>query len=74
MTIPAIAPVDGVDDFPDRFSLSTAYAAPDDDVAVEIPLEIAVGSAAEGSVLIPLIRLSMDVLTSDGNDWPGVRT
>jgi len=74
MTMPAIVPVDGVDDFFAWFPSATAYDVPDDDAAVEMLLDDVVGSAAEGAVLILLIRLSMDVLTSEDSDWPGVRT
>lgn len=74
MTIPATVPVDGVNDFFAWLSSSTAYDVPDDDAAVEMLLDNVVGSAAEGAVLILLIRLSMDVLTSEDSDWPGVRT
>lgn len=68
MTIPAMAPVDGFDDLSDGVSPSTAVDIPDDDAVVEMPLDITVASAAEGSELILLIRLSIDVLTSGGSD------
>lgn len=74
MTMPAMVPVDGVDGFLERFPSFTAYDVPDDDAAVEMLLDNVVGFAAEGAVLILLIKLSMDVLTSEDSDWPGVRT